>query len=270
MKDYKMWIDGKWVEAESGQTITVVNPATEEEIARIPRGGKADVDKAVAAARKAFPIWSQKSPAERSQLLIKPANAIRENVQELAELDTLDHGSPARSAGFMVMGAASQIEWAANAVPMMMGDIIPSGPEKMLCVKREPVGIAAVIVPWNVPLMAASAKLGPALACGNTYIIKPASIDSLIALKLCEIIEKVGMPPGVVNVVTGPTAALSVRLWQSTRESDWSTLPAAVKQANALCLWPATLLNACSWNSEVKIPSSSWKMLILMERPPGA
>jgi acyl-CoA reductase-like NAD-dependent aldehyde dehydrogenase len=204
MQDYKMWIDGKWVDADSGETMTVINPATEEAFARIPSGGLSDVDKAVAAARRAFPIWSRKSQAERSRIVSEMAALIREHAQELGRIDTLDHGTPAKGAGFMAAMSSDHLDFAAQAARSVMGDVIPLRPDVLTYIQREPIGVCALITPWNVPLMMVLAKLGPALAVGNTCIIKPPSIDSLAVLKMGEIIDKLGLPPGTVNIITGP------------------------------------------------------------------
>jgi acyl-CoA reductase-like NAD-dependent aldehyde dehydrogenase len=204
MQDYKMWIDGKLVNAESGKTLGVINPATEEEFTRIPLGDKADVDKAVAAARKAFPIWSKKPQAERSRILNQMALSVKEHAKELALLETLDHGTPSKRAYFMPFRAADHFEYAAQVSRAILGDVIPVKTGTFCYVQREPIGVCALITPWNVPLMMVAAKLGPALAVGNTCIVKPPSIDSLAALKLGEILEKIELPPGTINIITGP------------------------------------------------------------------
>jgi acyl-CoA reductase-like NAD-dependent aldehyde dehydrogenase len=202
MLTYKMFIGGKWVEAESGKTYKVVNPATEAEIAQVPLGDKGDVDKAVAAARKALPLWSKKTPAERTEILNRIAGAIDEHTKELAELDMLDHGSPIGLARAFADTASQQVRYFAQISRALIGSSIPVGPSASCYFQREPIGVCALMIPWNVP-MAVTGKLSAALAAGNSCIIKPASVDSLIALKLAEIIEKQNLPPGVVNVVTG-------------------------------------------------------------------
>ena len=204
MRQYKMWIGGNWVEAESGKTYPVYNPATELEVAQVPLGGKADVDKAVAAARKALPKWSTKSQAERSQLVLKLATLLRESAKEIGELDTLEHGTPAKRAVFLAADTPGWFEWAAYSAKSLMGHTLPASPETLIYLQREPVGVVAIITPWNLPLLMIFQKLGPALALGNTCVIKPPSINSLTALKLAEIIEKLELPPGTVNVITGP------------------------------------------------------------------
>jgi acyl-CoA reductase-like NAD-dependent aldehyde dehydrogenase len=199
-----MWIGGNWVDAESGKTYPVFNPATEEEIAQVPLGDKTDVDKAVAAARAAFPLWSEKPQAERSQIAMKIAALIRENAKELGRIDTLDHGTPTLRAATKAAGTAEWFEWAAYNARSLMGNTVPSGPNELAYLRREPIGVVALITPWNLPLLMIVQKLAPALTLGNTCIIKPSSIDSLSALKLAELLDTLGLPPGTVNVITGP------------------------------------------------------------------
>jgi len=204
MTQYKMWIGGKWVGAESGKTYPVFNPATEEEIAQVPLGDKTDVDKAVVAARAAFPLWSEKPQAERSQIAMKIAALLRENAKELGRIDTLDHGTPTLRAATKAAGTAEWFEWAAYNARSLMGNTVPSGPNELAYLRREPIGVVALITPWNLPLLMIIQKLAPALTLGNTCIIKPPSIDSLSALKLAELLDTLGLPPGTVNVITGP------------------------------------------------------------------
>jgi len=205
MKEYKMWIAGKWVDAESGKKYPVFNPATEEVIAELPLGGKAEVDKAVAAAKKAFPGWSKKSQAERSRIMGLIAAAIRENAQELGRLELIDHGFPLKLSNELAFGTANSFDWVAQAAgSMMTGDLVTTDSNALAYVKREPIGVIAIITPWNFPLMMITDKLSAVLAVGNTCVIKPPSIDSLSAIKLAEILEKLDIPQGVVNVITGP------------------------------------------------------------------
>ena len=204
MSEYKMWIGGKWVDAESGKTYPVFNPATEAEIAQVPLGGQADVDKAVEAARKAFPIWSKKTQHERYQMIMKIAAICRENAKEIARIDTLEHGTTAGLAGMIASDLPEWFEWNAYNARSLMGNTVPQGSNELIYLQREPVGVVALITPWNLPILMIVEKLAPALSVGNTCIIKPASINSLTALKLAELLDKIGLPPGTVNVITGP------------------------------------------------------------------
>ena len=205
MKNYKMWIDGQWVAAESGKTYTAVNPATGEEIARIPLGDKADVDKAVAAARRAFPIWAKKTAEERSRILLQISRAIIEHTEELVKIEILDHASPITMARNFASGASGHFEYAAEVSRGFLGEVIPINYNHKLYLQREPRGVCALIVPWNTPVPMTTQKLSAALATGNACILKPPSIDSLPSLKIAEIIEELDvLPKGLVNIVTGP------------------------------------------------------------------
>lgn len=205
MQGYSMWIGGEWVKAESGKTYASINPATEEEIAEIPLADTVDVDKAVAAAKEAFPMWSGKTQNERSKMGIRIAQAIRDHADELAYIEMLDHGSPLSAIlNMQIPAAAEHFEYPAQAARALTGDTIPLKPKTLAYVRHEPVGVCAIITPWNFPLLVIAEKLGMALAMGNTCVVKPPSIGSLGALKLAEILDKMDLPPGTVNVVTGP------------------------------------------------------------------
>ncbi|HSW58337.1 MAG TPA: aldehyde dehydrogenase family protein [Dehalococcoidales bacterium] len=202
---FQMWIGGKPVDAVSGKTYKVVNPATEEVFAEVPLGGKADVDLAVAAARKAFPIWSHKSQDERTRILNHLASLIPSYANELADLDIQDHGTPTRMAHGMQRSLGPQIEWSAQSARSLLGEQIETSRQNTLFyMRREPIGVCALIVPWNAPLAMVVLKMSQALAVGNTCVIKPPSIDSLTSIKFGEIISKSQLPPGAVNIITGP------------------------------------------------------------------
>ena len=205
MKQYKMWIDGKWVEAESGNDVPGVQSGDRSGNRKLPMGDKTDVDRAVEAAKKAFPAWSKKSVAERSRNNGQDGNVIRENAVELGRLESIDHGFPLKIATEFAAMTARTFEWASQAASSFLtGDTLPTDCNTLSYTKREPVGVCAVITPWNFPLMMITDKLPAILAAGNTCVIKPPSIDSLSALKLAEILEKLDIPHGVVNVITGP------------------------------------------------------------------
>ena len=204
MKSYKMLINGKLVNAVSGKTSPVINPATEETVTDLPLGGEKEVNMAVEAAKKAFPVWSKYPTAERCGLVKELARSIRDNAEELGKLDTLDHGTPAQTAFFMAMGSAANLDFAADTARTMMSEMIPASGNTLTYTRKEPVGVVALITPWNAPLMMICDKLGAILATGNTCVIKPPSIDSLEALKLAEIISSLHLPPGTVNIITGP------------------------------------------------------------------
>jgi betaine-aldehyde dehydrogenase len=205
MNSYKMWIGGRWVEAESGKTFSVINPASGKKITEVPLGDKADVDKAVKAAQLAFPEWSRKPQVERSKIVNQISVALMEHLQEFAQLETLEHGAPIRLASnFHIPVAAQCFEYYAQASRTLMGTVVPVGPHVLSYTQREPIGVCGLITPWNFPLTMVSWKLGPALAVGNTCVVKPPSIAPLTTLKLAEILEKLDLPPGTVNIITGP------------------------------------------------------------------
>jgi acyl-CoA reductase-like NAD-dependent aldehyde dehydrogenase len=217
MEKYRMWIDGKWVDANSGKTMRTYNPANGDAIAEVPLADKSDVDKAVAAARKAFPAWSRKTQEERSAYVARIAAALREHKDELIGLEILEHGATARHAPMMLAFAAANVELAASAARVHMGKVLPATPSKgalagtstTLCyLKYEPFGVCALITPWNVPTLLLATKIGPCLATGNTCVVKPPSINSGIGLKLAEIISKLELPQGIINFVTGPGSSI--------------------------------------------------------------
>jgi acyl-CoA reductase-like NAD-dependent aldehyde dehydrogenase len=214
MEHYKMWIGGKWVDAASKKTYGLVNPATGEVIAQVPLGGKEDVDMAVEAARKAFPIWSKKSQTERSGIMNRIAQAMRDHAKELGELDMLEHGTPIRDAVPTAIFSAERIEYCSQVARGFMGLVQPIKSNVLFYLQREPIGVCALIIPWNVPLRMIAGKLGSALTLGNTCIIKPPSIDSLVALRLGKVLEELGdvIPPGAVNIITGPGGSVGEAL----------------------------------------------------------
>jgi betaine-aldehyde dehydrogenase len=212
MQEYKLWIGGKWVKPQSGKTFPTFNPATGEEIAQIPLVGQKEIDMAVAAARKAYESWSRLRQAERSNWVMKISAAIKENIKELARLETLEHGTCVCDV-FGALGAASgDMEYAASSARSLMGDHIPAIPGTLTYLRREPIGVCALITPWNHALGMMAVKLGQALSTGNTAVVKPPSVNSLIGLKYAEILDGVGLPPGVVNIITGPGSTVGEAL----------------------------------------------------------
>jgi acyl-CoA reductase-like NAD-dependent aldehyde dehydrogenase len=200
-----MLIGGKWVEGVSGRTFSALNPATEEEIARVPLAGQEDIDRAVEAAQKASLVWAKKSPAERSDILYHIVEIIDANAKELVEVEILSHGTPVNVARGSVGGLSQLFKYAAQTSRSLMGQVIPSSrKDKLFYLQVEPRGVCALIVAWSSPIISTTKKLVAALATGNTCVIKPPSSCSLSILKLIEIIEKAGLPPGTINVITGP------------------------------------------------------------------
>ncbi len=211
-KPRQMLIDGKWVNAVSGKTFPTYNPATGEVLAQVAEGDKQDVDIAVKAARKAFESgpWSRMSATQRGKLIWKLGDLLEANVEQFAMLETLDNGKPlavARAADVPL--AADLFRYMAGWANKLEGTTIPlSVPytpkaKYLAYTLREPVGVIAQIIPWNFPLLMAAWKLGPALAAGNTVILKPAEQTPLTALLLGELIMEAGFPEGVVNIVPG-------------------------------------------------------------------
>jgi acyl-CoA reductase-like NAD-dependent aldehyde dehydrogenase len=207
----KMLIDGKWVEAASGKTFDTLDPATGKVLARVAEGDAEDVDRAARAARRAFDAgpWPRMAPAERQKILLKLADLIEAHALELAQLETLDNGkSLGESQAVDIPAAAETFRYYAGWVNKIAGDTNPTDPAFFNFTLREPVGVCGQIIPWNFPLLMAAWKLAPALACGNTSVLKPAEQTPLTALRLGELLQEVGVPDGVVNIVPGfgPTA----------------------------------------------------------------
>ncbi len=204
----KLLIGGEWVAAVQGETFPTLNPATGETLVEVALAGREDVDRAVAAARNAFEKgpWGKISGEERAQILWKIAELIEKNGDELAELETLDNGKPLRvSRRGDIPFAARHFRYYAGWAGKLEGNTIPvSIPNQLVYTLHEPMGVVGLIIPWNFPLLMAAWKLAPALACGNTVILKPAEETPLTALRLGELMQEAGMMPGVVNILTGP------------------------------------------------------------------
>jgi len=207
----KMLIGGRWVDAQTGETLSVINPATEEVIATVPAGHAADVNQAVAAAQAALNgSWSKFRPADRERLLFHLADAVEADAQHLAELESLDNGKTAAMARAVDVPCTVEFlrymaGWATKIGGRTLDLSFPAPPGKRITAytRREPVGIVGAIIPWNFPLLMAAWKVGPALATGCTIVLKPAEETPLAALRLAELAEQAGYPAGVFNVVTG-------------------------------------------------------------------
>jgi acyl-CoA reductase-like NAD-dependent aldehyde dehydrogenase len=198
-------IGDKWVPARSGETFEAFNPATEESIGSFAAGAKADIDEAVTAARRAFenPNWAAISPHQRSGYLLKLARLLQENAEELAQLESLNNGTPLVITRGQMLASAQTFEYYAGWATKIYGETNPSEAGFFNYTLREPLGVCGLIVPWNGPISSAAWKLAPALATGNTCILKPAEQTPLTSIRLGELILEAGFPPGVVNVVTG-------------------------------------------------------------------
>jgi betaine-aldehyde dehydrogenase len=203
----RMVIGGESVEAADGQTFEVVNPATGKVMATAPLGGRADVDRAVEAAQRAFDErkgWATWAAGKRGRSLAKLADLVKKHSDELAQLETANVGKPINASRGEVIGTSLVFDYYAGAANKIHGQTIPVSKPGLDMTLREPIGVVGLIVPWNFPLYMASWKVAPALAAGNTAILKPASYSPLTAIRLGELALEAGIPPGVLNVVTGP------------------------------------------------------------------
>jgi betaine-aldehyde dehydrogenase len=200
-----LFIDGQWVDAESGKTFATPNPSTGETLAEVAEADKADVDKAVAAARRAFEgKWSRMSARDRGRLLYKLSQLIEAKSQELAALETSDNGKPIKESLYIDLpGVVENFEYFAGWATKIEGETIPVPGQMFNYTLREPLGVCGQIIPWNFPLLMAAWKLAPALAAGNTIVLKPAEQTPVTALELGKLIQEAGFPDGVVNIIPG-------------------------------------------------------------------
>ena len=200
------FIDGAFQPASSGERFATENPATGRPLTDIAAGGAEDIDRAVGAARRAFDDgrWSRRSPAERKATLLRLAELIEANAEELALLDSLEAGKPitdCREAD--LPETIKAFRWYAEAADKLYDTIAPTGQDALGLIVREPIGVVGAVLPWNFPIMMASWKAAPALAAGNSVVIKPAELTSLSTIRLAELASEAGLPDGVLNVVPG-------------------------------------------------------------------
>ena len=200
-----MLINGELVEAADGATFLTLNPANGETITRVAKAGPEDVDRAVAAARRALSVWQRLAPSERGRLMNRLADLLQENLEELAQLETLDNGKPIGHSRLAdVPLAVDHFRYFAGWATKIEGATFDTAyPDMHVYLRREPIGVVGAIVPWNFPLVMASWKVAPALAAGCTVVLKPAEQTPLTALRLGELALEAGMPPGVLNVLPG-------------------------------------------------------------------
>ena len=206
MKDirHQLFIDGRFVAAASGETLPTLNPHDNTTIADVAMAGPEDIDRAVAAAQRAFPAWSRMAAADRGRILLKLADLVEANAEELARLESLDTGHPLRDSRTLdVPRTAACYRYFGGMADKFQGETIPVEAGFLNYTLREPVGVVGQVVPWNFPLMFTSWKMAPALAAGNTIVMKPAEITPLTSLRIAELMAEAGMPPGVVNIVPG-------------------------------------------------------------------
>jgi len=200
------WINGSSIAAINGATFDSINPATGKVLAKVAAGSEVEIDLAVSAARQAFNsgVWAHTAPSERKATLLRLADLIEENTEELALLESLDMGKPIRdSLTIDVPGAAAILRWHAEAIDKLYDEVAPTGRGNLAMVRREPLGVVGAVVPWNFPLDMAIWKCAPALAVGNSVVLKPAEQSSFTAIRLAQLASEAGLPNGVLNVVTG-------------------------------------------------------------------
>ena len=201
------FIDGKYVDAASGKTFDCVSPIDGRVLGQVADGQEEDINRAVAAARRSFDAgaWSNARPTHRKKVLLKLTQLIEQHADELALLESLDMGKPVSDARSVDLAATIRcMGWTAEALDKVYGEVAATGQDELGLVTREPLGVIGAIVPWNFPLMIGAWKIAPALAMGNSVVLKPAETASLTLLKLAALTLEAGVPPGVFNVVTGP------------------------------------------------------------------
>ncbi|WP_434774273.1 NADP-dependent succinate-semialdehyde dehydrogenase [Pseudomonas oryzihabitans] len=210
------YVNGAWIDADSGATVSVDNPATGETLGTIPKLGRAETKRAIDAANRALPAWRALTAKERSAKLRRWYELMIENQDDLGRLMTLEQGKPLAEAKGEIAYAASFIEWFAEEAKRIYGDTIPGHQaDKRILVIKQPIGVTAAITPWNFPTAMITRKAGPALAAGCTMVIKPASQTPYSALALVELAERAGIPKGVLSVVTGSAAEIGAELTES-------------------------------------------------------
>src|SRR5204862_2545126 len=205
VRAYQNYISGQWVKSSSGEMFPVYDPSTEEVIAHVASGTAADVDSAVKAARTAFDAgpWRQTTAADRGRILYKLAEKIRANAAQLSELECRNTGKPIVEAEFDIADVATCFEYYGGLANKVTGNVNPVPANALSFTMREPIGVAGQIIPWNYPLLMAAWKLAPAIAAGCTCVLKPAEQTPLTALEFAKYFEDCGLPPGVVNIITG-------------------------------------------------------------------
>ncbi len=198
------WLNGQWVDADSGETFPVTNPATGEEIAEVPRMGAAETRRALEAAEAAYPGWRSRTAGDRARIMRRWADLMIEHIDDLTLLLTLEQGKPLAESRAEIVYAASFLEWFGEEGKRVYGDTIPTPlPDRRILVLKQPVGVSAGITPWNFPSAMPTRKAAPALAAGCTMVLKPAEQTPLSALAVAALAEEAGLPPGVLSIVTG-------------------------------------------------------------------
>jgi acyl-CoA reductase-like NAD-dependent aldehyde dehydrogenase len=210
-----LFVDGKFVPSETGKRFPTVNPATGETIAEVAEASPADLDSAVTAARKAFESgpWAAMKPRQRGAILRRAAELLLSRAEDFGRVETADNGKPIFESAKIDMPAAAEcLAYFGEYADKLYGDTHPSRPDAFLMTVREPVGVVGAITPWNFPLLQAMWKIAPALALGNTLVLKPASATPLTCLMLADLLTEAGLPPGAFNVVTGPGTVIGAAM----------------------------------------------------------
>jgi aldehyde dehydrogenase (NAD+) len=215
LQHFELFIDGKHVAPSGGEYSLDIDPATEEPIAAVAMGSKADVDAAVKAARAALKVWGGMRAADRGRILQRAASLIEEHSEELIQIESRDAGKPLAGVRRQDMPAViDTIRYYAGWCDKITGMVVPTRPDALTYTVREPVGVVAAIIPWNFPMMIGMWKIAPALACGCTMVVKPAELTPLSMLRIAELLLEAGLPPGVFNVVTGKGSVVGEALVQ--------------------------------------------------------
>ena len=213
---FGQFIDGKWQQSSSGETYEVINPATEEVIGKASKANSKDIQRALKSAEKGLEIWRNTSPWERSKVIRKISELMRKKVDTLSKWLTLEVGKPLAEGAGEVGGAADIFEWNSEETKRIFGEINQSRfPNTKIHVIYQPVGVVAALVPWNFPVILASRKISTALAAGCSVIVKPDVITPGSVMEIVDICKEAGVPPGVVNLLSGDPAAISSELIQS-------------------------------------------------------
>ena len=255
------YIDGAFVDALSAETFARVTPVNGEPLPSIASCTEADVDRAVASARRAFESsdWRRRSPRERKRVLQRLSVLMLEHKSEIAALITADMGKPIAAATWEVEFSAEVFEWFGESVDHLYGQVAPLGQDAHATITREPIGVAAAVTPWNFPLLMPSVKLAPALASGNAVVLKPAEQSPLAALRLAELATEAGLPDGVLNVITGlgETAGKSLALHMDVDALGFtgSTSVGRLIMKYAACVTLATRMRRSRSTSRMPCPS---------------
>ena len=253
----RLFIGGEFVDAIDSGRCEVINPHDNTVLCEISEAGTKDVDRAVAAARKAFPAWKRMPASERGRLLYKLADAIEADREYLTQLETLDTGHPIRdTTNLDLPRTAATFRYFAGMCDKIDGRVAPVEPGFLNYILREPLGVIGEIVPWNFPMMFVSWKLAPALAAGNVCVMKPAELTPLSALRIAKLSADVGFPPGVINIIPG-AAAWRGSIWRNIRASTRLRSPVPLRSAARSFRHRPATSSACSSNSAAKAPISS-------------